>query len=302
MSFKDLKKLAQEFMLNQSFDSMALGLIDFKNASFESLDLVDPTYSELGPVFFDLASLTKPLTFGTAGLVKPELYRDPNLLLLSEHRSGLPIWGRLSKHGWEEEIRTFDIKASETAYSDFGALRLQLEIESMLGHSLYDLVEPLWDSELMSWLDLPMHASFAPTGERGRSIIWGEVMDDNAFVIGKKVSHAGIFATIDGLCKTLLTMNQKLSFLEVMSERIAKTQSRFVTGWDSTRGNQDSLAGAGASELTFGHLGFTGTSIWIDPKLSRGYLLLTNATQNFWHERSELNRMRRGLGAALWSL
>ncbi len=289
-------------MLKQSFDSMALGLVDFKDKSFETLDLIDPTYSELGPVFFDLASLTKPLTFGCAALVRPELLNEQDLLLLSEHRSGLPIWGRLSHRGWEEEILSFKIQESETAYSDFGALRLQLEMEKRLGHSIYDLITPLWHEELTSWLDLPMHASFTPTGERGRSIIWGEVMDDNAFVIKKKVSHAGLFATIEGLCQTLINIDKKHDLLVAMTQNISKSSNRFVRGWDSTRGNQESLAGAGASELTFGHLGFTGTSIWIDPKSSRGYVLLTNATQNYWHERSELNSMRRGLGAALWSL
>ncbi len=302
MNLKDLKILAQEFMRKQSFDSMALGLVDFKAQSFEVVELIDEAYAELGPVYFDLASLTKPLTFGVAGLIEPALLTAPDLLLLSEHRSGLPIWGRLSREGWQAEIKEFEIKESETAYSDFGALRLQLEIEERLGKSLYDLVSPLWDEELTSWLDLPMHASFAPTGYRARSLIWGEVMDDNAYVIGQRVSHAGLFATIGGVCRTLLNLDQRAQLLEVMSGHLKKGHGRFCRGWDTTGGNQDSLAGKGASELTFGHLGFTGTSIWIDPKLARAYILLTNATQNYWHERRELNEMRRGLGSAIWSI
>lgn len=289
-------------MRKQSFDSMALGLVDFKAQNFEFIELIEPAYAELGPVYFDLASLTKPLTFGVAALVRPELLDSPELLLLSEHRSGLPIWGRLSHKGWEAEILKLKIKESETAYSDFGALRLQLEIEKLIETSLYNLVSPLWDEELTSWLDLPMHASFTPTGHRGRSIIWGEVMDDNAYVIAKRVSHAGLFATIKGVCQTLLNLERENQLLETMSHHIQKSKGRFCRGWDTTRGNQESLAGRGASELTFGHLGFTGTSIWIDPKLSRGYILLTNATQNYWHERTELNQMRMGLGAFVWSL
>lgn len=303
MNLDKIFEHARKLMPSQHFEGMSLAVIDFKSYSFESFEIIPETFRELGETYFDLASLTKPLTLGVSALVKPELYQDQNLLWLLEHRAGLPIWGRLSNVGWKDVVNSFSPKESETSYSDFSALRLQQEIEKKLGGSLYELVSPEWDKELTSWLDLNEDIiSFLPTGERKRSLIYGEVMDDNAFVIGERVSHAGLFATMKGLCQTLIQLDKKFGLLDLQKNEIPKRDNRFIKGWDTTRGNQDSLAGSGHGKLTFGHLGFTGTSIWIDPELRRGHVLLTNATQNYWYDRVGLNQLRRELGAMVWSL
>lgn len=302
MKLEAIKNYAQKALRSQHFEGAALGVIDFTQHQFESFELIPAPYQELGPVYFDLASLTKPLTLGVSALVRPELYQEESLLWLLEHRAGLPIWGRLSHDSWRQEVSSFAVQESECSYSDFSALRLQLEIEKRIGTSLYELVGPTWAQEVRSWLELPLSASFLPTGERGRAPIWGEVMDDNAFVIKERVAHAGLFGTIKGVCETLIGLDQKFNLLLRQSEEIARREGRFIRGWDTTRGNQESLAGPGAGKLTFGHLGFSGTSIWIDPDSARGYVLLTNATQNYWYDRTGLNAMRRSLGELVWSL
>lgn len=302
MKLDAVKNYAQKALRSQHFEGLALGVIDFKAHQFDSFELIPAPFRDLGPLYFDLASLTKPLTLGVSALARPELYQEDMLLWLLEHRAGLPIWGRLSHDSWRQEVGSFTPKESECSYSDFSALRLQLEIEKRLGTSLYELVSPHWSQEVRSWLELPMTASFLPTGERWRAPIWGEVMDDNAFVIKERVSHAGLFGSIKGVCETLIGLDQKFGLLEQQSKEIARREGRFIRGWDTTRGNLDSLAGPGAGAMTFGHLGFSGTSIWIDPELARGYVLLTNATQNFWYDRAGLNSIRRELGRLVWEL
>jgi len=53
------------------------------------------------------------------------------------------------------------------------------------------------------------------------------------------------------------------------------------------------LAGSRANLSTFGHLGFTGTSIWIDSERKVGTVILSNATQNYWYDKAELNKLRK---------
>ncbi len=62
----------------------------------------------------------------------------------------------------------------------------------------------------------------------------------------------------------------------------------------------DTLAGRGCGEFTFGHLGFTGTSIWIDPEKMKGHVILSNATKFHWFDKTNLNDMRRVIGEQVW--
>ena len=79
-----------------------------------------------------------------------------------------------------------------------------------------------------------------------------------------------------------------------------KTDDRFILGFDRVTDPENTLAGKGASLNTFGHLGFTGTSFWIDLEKMKGSVILTNATQTYWYERSGLAQLRKALGSAIW--
>lgn len=289
-----LKEIIQRNMKRQNFDSIAVGVVDFKKGNFETIDLGKPQ-----GMYFDLASLTKPLTLAATYHHHPDLF-DKNLMLLLEHRAGLPAWGRPSSFDWKEVIFSYKIEESDTVYSDYSALRLMLELEKKAGKGMRELIQNYWDDEVCFWRDLPDFAVCPDSGFRAGEPICGDVNDDKAYVINRFTTHAGLFGTISGLCRTLLKLQKETLFLETVAAKLPQNQ-RFCFGWDTVANPENTLAGAGCSTKTFGHLGFTGTSIWIDPEKEIGHIILSNATQNYWYERSGLSEMRRIIGHWVWS-
>ncbi len=277
---------------------MAVGLIDFKSEDFSTITFKNKKILKEDH-FFDLASLTKPLTMGAYDL-KANL-KDENLLSLLEHRSSLPPWGRLSHEGWKEQILSYEINPTETVYSDFGALRFMLEIEKKEGSSFIDLCSDFWNDELVFWKNLKTDVKCVPTGIRNGKTICGEVHDDNCFVINEFCTHAGLFSTPDALAKSLLNLNQKHGLIKKMSQHFKGSHSRFLKGWDTKSLEGQSLAGSKCSDKTFGHLGFTGNSMWIDCEKDLGFFMLSNQTFGAWTNRSNLNDLRRSLADEFWS-
>lgn len=286
-------------MEGQHFSHLAVGVIDFSHSKWEAADSKDVS------TIFDLASLTKPLTLATCFLKTPKLLKEENLFHLLNHRASLPVGGRLSKESWRELLLSYPLNLSkEDVYSDYSALRLQLELEKKIGHP-YDFLAEFKHSELTHWMDLSPgdKKKCAPTGVREGKVIQGVCHDDNAFVLREKLCHAGLFATLKGLCETLLNLQNKFDLCGVMEEAYKNGEQegrRFIRGWDRVENPEETLAGQGASEWTFGHLGFTGTSIWIDVKKKKGHVILTNATENYWHDRKGLNTLRKKIGQAIW--
>jgi hypothetical protein len=263
-----LLDLGLSLLEDQHFDSLAVGVIDFKNQKFESFEVsATNVVSEKPYLYFDLASLTKALTNSTARLNSPDIFDDKSNLLLN-HIAGLPSGGLLSKKTWREEILSYDVKLSPTLYSDYSSLRCMLEIEKKSGKKLKELCSYYFDSELVHWMELPENAFSPEYGIRNKQIISGQVHDNNCFNIAEFVSHAGLFATIDGLCRSLINLNQKASMNEQMLNafKAHKNEDRFLMGFDHVMDPENTLAGKGATTKTFGHLGFTGTSFWINPK------------------------------------
>jgi hypothetical protein len=301
---KELLDLSLDLLGQQHFDSLAVGVIDFKNNSFESFEISATNIVSSKPyLYFDLASLTKPLTNSAVRLKHPELFDENNMLLLT-HTAGLPSGGLLSKKTWREEILAYDIKKSPTLYSDYSSLRCMLEIEKKSGKKLKDLCSYYFDPEMVHWKDLPEN-SFSPEyGVRNKKIVSGEVHDNNCYNIGEFVSHAGLFATVDGLCRSLLNLNQKAKMLEQLQEAFKThiNDDRFILGFDHVMDPEATLAGKGSTIKTFGHLGFTGTSVWIDSQTGKGSVILANGTQTYWYDKAGLNHMRRTIGEAIWKI
>lgn len=295
-----------ELLGKQHFDSIAVGRVNLAGEDFEGFTIYENAplqYPEKNKVYFDLASLTKPLTLAANYLQSPEVFTEDMKLLLN-HRAGLPSWGRLDHDNWKTQILNYKIKPSDKdVYSDFSALRLMLEIEEQTNEHLYDICKKYLDEEVMSWLDLPEDAICPITGTRNGEDIRGKVHDDNAFVIGEKVSHAGLFGTLEGVCRTLINLNKDDKLIHHMSEEYAKLDQnrRFVGGWDRVTDPETSLAGSKASLKTFGHLGFTGTSIWIDLEKEIAAIILSNATKNYWYDKDGLATLRREIGELLFS-
>lgn len=283
-------------------DVMGVGVINFKDKTYEALEANtfegELKFKSEPTLYFDLASLTKPLTNSLSYFLKPEAFDKETLLSLS-HRGGIPTWGLLPKAGWREMILAYPIKESETAYSDFSAIRVMLELEKKKVNQK-EICQTIWDKETLYWTDLSPWYPTAQFGYKNGLPNYGQVHDPNAYTIGEFVPHAGLFSTVDGLCRTLINYQEKTNFLNLVKQDLGKHSHRFSFGWDRVVNPQETLAGNGCGPHTFGHLGFTGTSIWIDPDKQIGHVILSNATKYHWFDKTNLNDMRRAIGEVVW--
>jgi hypothetical protein len=285
------------------FDALGVGVIDFKQNQFQAIEVNQfqdqLKFSNEPGLYFDLASLTKPLTNSLSYFLRSESFNS-DLLLCLNHRAGLPSWGLLPNQGWQKQILDYPIKENETLYSDFSALRVMLELKKR-GVDQKNLCSKIWDSETLFWTDLPKEASTPQYGFKNSLPNFGQVHDPNAWVIGEFCSHAGLFSTVHGLCRTLLNYQRETGFLEKIKADLSQHKNRFSYGWDRVENPDSTLAGKGCGHHTFGHLGFTGTSIWIDPDKSLGHVILSNATKLHWYNKQGLNDLRRALGEVIWN-
>jgi CubicO group peptidase (beta-lactamase class C family) len=288
----------------ESFDALGVGVIDFAAGTFEAFEAeksADEILFRTEPrLWYDLASLTKVLTNSLSYFLKPELFDEKTLLCLS-HRGGLPAWGLLPKTGWEEMILAYPVKESPTLYSDFSALRVMLELRKK-NCDEKELCRPVWDKEMMYWLDLPPWYPTLQNGYEKGEPNFHEVHDPNARNLRAFCSHAGLFSTVDGLCRTLINYEKKTNMLSLVKKDLGTHPHRFSFGWDRVEDPNNTLAGIGAGKFTFGHLGFTGQSIWIDPDRKLGHVILSNATKHAWYEKQGLNDIRRAIGEKVWAL
>jgi CubicO group peptidase (beta-lactamase class C family) len=287
---------------DQDFDHASLCVFNLKTFENESIEFHSGVECRIENFYYDLASVTKVLGMGALRAKSPELF-DEELNLLIEHRGGLPRWAILGTKGWKETVNQYQINESATEYSDLSMLRLMLEIEKKTGKPFKELCSFYWDKELVFWKDLPAEAVCPDTGFRKGSVVNGEVNDDNCFKIGHFCSHAGLFATSEGLLRSLFNLEKEVSLLEKMQIAFRERDfERYLNGWDTVADNSDTLAGIGSPKETFGHLGFTGTSVWIDATSGRGWFLLTNSTKKYWYNRVHLNSLRKKLGEEVWKL
>jgi CubicO group peptidase (beta-lactamase class C family) len=129
--------------------------------------------------------------------------------------------------------------------------------------------------------------------------IWGEAHDGNAHFLGGVAGHAGLFSTAR---ETLLIAEQFLSSRTKLlkSETCELFRTNMTEGLEEARSfgwqlavTEDSTAGPSMPPESFGHLGFTGTSCWIDPVHERIFILLTNRTHAHPLPFVNINSVRR---------
>jgi CubicO group peptidase (beta-lactamase class C family) len=114
-------------------------------------------------------------------------------------------------------------------------------------------------------------------------IIQGEVQDENAWVLGGIAGHAGLFSTAEDVARLAQCMLEGGAPI-LRPESVALFTRRESTppgtsralGWDTP--SQPSQSGKYFGPLSYGHLGYTGTSLWIDPDRQLSITLLTNRT------------------------
>ena len=120
-----------------------------------------------------------------------------------------------------------------------------------------------------------------------KRLLQGEVHDENTHLMGGVSGHAGVFSTAEDIAKyAQMFVNGGLwkdrrYFKASQVQDFTALQnipqgSEMALGWDTPSQNGQSIAGDYFTPGSFGHLGFTGTSLWIDPNQEIIIVLLTN--------------------------
>jgi CubicO group peptidase (beta-lactamase class C family) len=180
---------------------------------------------------------------------------------------------------------------SSMIYSDWDMILLQLVMERITGKTLDVLAnekifKPLGMIDTQFQPAIALRPRIAPTqvdDARG-GLLWGTVHDENAWAMGGVAGHAGLFSTAKDLALfSMMILNGgegangvrivKPPTIARWTARQGKESTRAL-GWDSPEGG--SSAGQFFSPWSFGHTGFTGTSIWIDPEKDLFVVVLTN--------------------------
>jgi len=277
-------------------------------------DPASPDVSATSTIY-DLASLTKVVGTTTAVMVLFDQGRisldapvskylpeftggekdQVTIRQLLTHRSGLPAGRDIFRltHDPAEARRLILATpliarpGQQYEYSDLGADVLAMAVEKIsaqpLDEFLADYVfHPLGMYETGFRPADSLDAHIAPTGssESGRTKR-GQVNDENAFAMGGVAGHAGLFSTAADLSvfAQMMLNGGVYDGVRIIADSTVqlfttRTAGHRALGWDTPSGSFGS--GEYLSEHSFGHTGFTGTSMWIDPDRDMFVILLTN--------------------------
>ena len=248
---------------------------------------------------------------------------------LLEHASGLPAWAALWKsHAGREPVATAASGVpleypprSQSVYSDVGFIVLGAVLEQAGQATLDDQ----FDRVCGNWLTdggegLPLRFT-PPPDWRGRTaptrfsdarerLLVAEVDDDNAWAMGGVAGHAGLFGTAASVGAFARVVLRALGGDREAERQLAASATirRFLApstvpgssralGWDLMR--PTSSCGARMSASAFGHTGFTGTSVWIDPVLDFYAVLLSNRVHPVAEPNEPMQVVRRAFHDAL---
>jgi beta-N-acetylhexosaminidase len=219
---------------------------------------------------------------------------------LLTHSSGVNWWAPLYEEAWGPDAYLERIQAMELVYepgtdfmySDLGIILLGEILSRVAGQPLQEFVqervfEPLGMTDTLYAPGPDLLPRIAPTEYdtwRG-CLVRGEVHDENAFALGGVAPHAGLFSTAGDLARfTQMLLNGGVlehhrivsrETVELFTSPAGNGDSTRALGWD-TKSPEKSSAGMFFSPRSFGHTGFTGTSIWVDPDRELFVILLTN--------------------------
>ena len=182
---------------------------------------------------------------------------------------------------------------TKMVYSDLNMITMAKIIEKITGKTLDqfahdEIFKPLGMNHTMYNPPASLKDSIAPTETdnyfRNRQL-QGEVHDETSFLMGGVAGHAGLFSNVNDLAKFLQMVLNKGSYkgkkiinpetVELFIKQQSELSSRAL-GWDTKSQNGYSSAGKFFSPLSYGHTGYTGTSVWTDPTKNLFVVLLTN--------------------------
>lgn len=227
------------------------------------------------------------------------------------HSAGLPWWapfysqlkGSLNPNSrWrqlESQLRQIRISRSKrTIYSDVDFFMLGMMLEHQMEHSLENIWRKYLESLKLDELTLHFNPynrptfprwSYAPTESCSwrKKIIQGEVHDENCWALGGVAPHAGLFGSLEDLSRWGLLLRKSWlkkkgsaligqSTLQKFARRaLPLSKGDWALGFMlPTRGSAS--CGKYFSRRSFGHTGFTGTSLWFDPNKDILVLILAN--------------------------
>ena len=211
-----------------------------------------------------------------------------------------------------------DPPGTTARYSDLGYILLGAGLERAGGQRLDQLARALVFEPLgmaaTHFVDLerphpaPPVTGVAPTEVCARrGLVWGEVHDENAHAAGGIAGHAGLFSTAGDLARFAAAMNAAVRgerdgagpFDPARARRAATTPSvpgaTWRLGWDTPSPTPGvSHAGDRWPRDGFGHLAFTGCSMWLDPLRDRAVVIVTNRVHPTRHG-TGIRELRRAL-------
>jgi CubicO group peptidase (beta-lactamase class C family) len=180
---------------------------------------------------------------------------------------------------------------TKVVYSDLGMIWLGLLVEAVTGEQLDEFAT----KRVFSPLGMH-HTLYCPNNQVFNEVaqtefcqltgtyLAGEVHDEKAFAMGGVAGHAGLFATADDLCRYALSwisdehsiLNREWRERAIHCQTPSGTERRGY-GWQCNDLHGQLSCGSGFHPDSFGHTGFTGTSMWIDPVHEWAVIFLTNA-------------------------
>jgi serine-type D-Ala-D-Ala carboxypeptidase len=244
------------------------------------------------------------------GGARNQVRNQVTLRLLLSHASGLPGYARLFAEYPDRasllraclNLPLDALPGTRAEYSDPGFILLGRALEVIAGEDLdafcvREVFNPLGMTSTCFRPPADWRSAIPPTEEdttfRHR-VIQGEVQDENCFVLGGVAGHAGLFSNaLDPLLYAQCLFRAQLFTPETIQLFTTRTYlppgSSRALGWDTP--SHPSSSGNFFSSHSAGHLGYAGTSLWIDFERHLAVVLLTNRT---WpHRQSQAIRLVR---------
>ena len=292
----------------------------------------DPEAGADGPCtlgsFFDLASLTKLATTAVVlGLVRERVIGldTPFRELIPDFRGGrkddvtvrhvlthtaglqwwLPLWrevGSLEEAVWRAAQEPLAQDLGTFKYSDLGYIMLTQGLANIAGRGFDALVRSMVLEPVEA-----RHASFGPRpretsvaterdSEWRKKRLRGEVHDENAYAVGGIAGHAGLFGTASDVA-AIARVYRDGAVIGNELARLARTEHAKGDNVRSglglaLRAPRDAMVGRYMSVDTYGHTGFTGNSVWIDPAIDLTVIVLTNRVYFGRANNDEMTRFR----------
>ncbi|HZZ79258.1 MAG TPA: serine hydrolase domain-containing protein [Gemmataceae bacterium] len=264
---------------------------------------------------FDLASLTKPIATALSIMLLLEdgklKLEDPiakhlpafarketekiTIAQLLTHTGGFIADNPIGDYkdgkdkAWEKLLALNPIAppGSKFTYSDVSFILLGKIVESASKTPLDEfaarrIFTPLGMKETGYRVSGDLKKRCSPTQQREGRWMVGEVHDPRAYALGGVAGHAGLFSTGDDLAilaKMMLNKGKPLLREEtwkVMTEPRKVPNGLRTYGWDMATGYSANRGDVFPKGVSFGHTGFTGTSIWIDPRSQTAVIFLSN--------------------------